>query len=127
MWGYENNRRTMLLSSYIFASFLKEPCIFGSIQKCTKKIKAVKKWPDALLRSTEISQTLPTAVGIKHEKFRPFRSEEHPGGHFFKAERIVLPLLGGIPHRRSRPAINLEKSQRCPAYLTDDEVSQSPR
>jgi len=39
------------------------------------------------------SQTLPTAVGIRHEKFRPFRSEEHPGGHFFKAERVLLSIL----------------------------------
>jgi hypothetical protein len=50
-----------------------------------KKIKAAKKWPDALLRSTEISQTSPTAVGGRHEKFRSFHSAEHPGGHFFKA------------------------------------------
>jgi len=31
--------------------------------KMHKKIKAVKKWPDALLRSTEISQTPPMASG----------------------------------------------------------------
>jgi len=68
-------------------------CIFGLIQKCTKKIKPVKKWPDALLHATEISQTLPTAVGIKHEKFRPFCSEEHPGDHFFKADGSFFRLF----------------------------------
>jgi hypothetical protein len=61
-------------------------CIFGLTQKCTKKVKAVKKSPDALLRSTEISQTPPKAFGVRHEKFQPYRSEEHPRGHFFKAE-----------------------------------------
>jgi hypothetical protein len=67
-------------------------CIFGSIQKCTKKITAVKKWPDALLRSTEISQTLPPAVGIRHEKFLPFRFGERPGGHFFKAGTTLVQM-----------------------------------
>ena len=40
-----------------FATFENLVFIFGLIQKRTKKIKAVKKRPDACLRSTEISQT----------------------------------------------------------------------
>jgi hypothetical protein len=61
----------------------------------------VKKWPDALgnlrfPRSTEISQTLPTAVGIRHEKFQPFRFGERPGGDFFKAGGELLSVLEGM-------------------------------
>jgi hypothetical protein len=80
VWDYENNRRTMLLTSGTCASFEVRTCIFGLIQKCTKKIKAVKKKPDNFLHSAEISQTLPTAVGIKHEKFRALHFGNCPGG-----------------------------------------------
>jgi hypothetical protein len=60
--------------------------IFGLIQKWTKKITAGKKRPEHSLHSTEISQTPPTAVGVRHEKFRTFRSGNVPGGRFFEAD-----------------------------------------
>jgi hypothetical protein len=50
---------------------------------------AGRKCPEAFFRSTEISQTLPTAVGIKHEKFRSFRERRPPGGHFLKAGESI--------------------------------------
>ena len=91
----------MLLSSPIPVPFRERLSIFGSIHKCTKKITAVKKWPDAFLRSTEISQTrlairksqISKIASLKHEKFQPFRFEERPGGHFFKAERACVQAL----------------------------------
>jgi hypothetical protein len=60
-----------------------------------KKITAVKKWPDALLRSTDgdLRSPFSNSLTLRHEKFRPFRSEEHPGGHFFKAERSFCQSL----------------------------------
>jgi len=67
--------------------------IFGWIQKRTKKITAVKKWPDALLHSTEIPQTPPKAFGVRHEKFQPFRFGESPGGYFFKADKAYIQAL----------------------------------
>jgi hypothetical protein len=62
-------------------------CIFGLTQKCTKKVKAVKKWLDALLRSTEISQTHSRS---NMRNFGCFASMAifdrfHPGSPFFKA------------------------------------------
>jgi hypothetical protein len=76
----------------------------------TKKITAtwgdpqgipVKKRPDACLlsaqrmtiRAPEISQTLPTTVGIRHEKFRTFHSGTVPSGRFFEAGGVFLSFL----------------------------------
>ena len=77
------------------------------IQKRTKKVKAVKKRPDASGRSTDgdldpHSQTLPTGiptvvgiafVGIRHEKFRSFRSGKRPGGRFFEADAAFFRVF----------------------------------
>ena len=84
-------RGCSLLTSVLLSG--SERAFLAWIQKCTKKIKAVKKWPDTSLRSTEISQTPPTAVGVRHEKFRSFRSGRCPGGHFFKAGKALCAIV----------------------------------
>jgi hypothetical protein len=43
--GLENNRHTMLLTSHIRTPFRGSVCIFGLIQKYTKKIKATRDDP----------------------------------------------------------------------------------
>ena len=55
----------------------------------------MKKWPDTLLRSTDgdLRSPFSNSRAFKHEKFWPFRFEEHSGGHFFKAERVLLSTL----------------------------------
>jgi hypothetical protein len=52
-WDYENNRRMMVLSLYICASFRNGVSIFGWTQKWTKKVTPAKKQPDHLRHSTE--------------------------------------------------------------------------
>jgi len=52
--------------------------------KWTKRAWPGRKWPDARVRSTEIYQTRPPFVGLRHDKFRSFRERGRPGGHFLK-------------------------------------------
>ena len=52
--------------------------------KWTKRAWPGRKWPNARVRSTEIYQTRPPFVGLKHDKFRSFRERGRSGGHFLK-------------------------------------------
>jgi hypothetical protein len=79
--------------------------------KNAQKKQAVKKWPDAFLRSPEISQTPPKAFGVKHEKFQPFCFGERPATSSRPEDHSSL--LGGIWQEGPHPAINLTKSQDC--------------
>jgi hypothetical protein len=53
--------------------------------KMDEKGLAVRKWPEAPARFTEIYQTRPPFVGLGHDKFRSSRELRPPGGHFLKA------------------------------------------
>ena len=77
-------------------------CIFGWIQKCTKKDHDCEEGgltlSSALLKFLKLPrrQSEIAFFGVKHEKFQSFRSAERPGGHFFKAGRGFLRASGAL-------------------------------
>ena len=88
MWDYEINRGTLMLS-WDLAVFEIGRAFLAWIQKCTKKIKAVKKSAESYQTPLKFAKLpLRLLVGaLEQGEFRPFRPIALRDADFFKADR----------------------------------------